>query len=154
MPVRVRCFVTDTPARAFVVSSRYHGHRKCCHKCDQTTVGRNIAPTPGEPRTDDTFRARKHLDNHSDRHKNSLSVLERYGFGMVSMFPLDVMHLVDLGVGKLIVSSLMKGECIGALRRRASVPERVPYHGKLSEFTPSEFSRRPGTCRCSTFSKR
>lgn len=28
---------------------------------------------------------------------------------MVSQFPLDAMHLVDLGIGKLIVSSIMNG---------------------------------------------
>ena len=80
-----------------------------------------MAPTVGELRTGESFRARKHLDHHSDWHKNPFSVLERYGFGMVSMFPLDDMHLVDLGVGKLIVNSLMKGECIKTLCRRASV---------------------------------
>ena len=46
------------------------------------TIGRNMAPTVGELRTGESFRARKHLDHHSDRHKNPFSVLERVRHGV------------------------------------------------------------------------
>lgn len=60
-----------------------------------------------EARTDETFANRTHSHHHSDEHKVKFSILERFGFRMISLFSLDVMHWVDMGIGKLILSSIM-----------------------------------------------
>lgn len=64
---------------------------------------KSIPVTKGVLRTD---------NSHSVEHKRKSCILERYGFNMVTQFPLDVMHLVDLGIGKLIVSSIFQNEVI------------------------------------------
>lgn len=41
-------------------------------------------------------------------HKLTPSVLETVGIGMVSQFPADAMHLIDLGIVKKLLSFLLK----------------------------------------------
>lgn len=107
IPLKIRLIVTDTPARCFVASTHYHTHTFGCHRCHAKMVKRNFPSTKGEARTDQTFADRTHSEHHSDEHKLKFSILERFGFLMISQFPLDVMHMVDLGIGKLIISSIM-----------------------------------------------
>ena len=54
----------------------------------------------GIARSDESFELRAHVSHHSVNFKDKKSVVELAGFGMVSQFPLDPMHLVDLGVVK------------------------------------------------------
>lgn len=35
VPFRIHCFITDTPARAFLTGTHYHTHKHGCHKCTQ-----------------------------------------------------------------------------------------------------------------------
>lgn len=71
---------------------------------------KSFPSTSGVLRSDYSFLSRKHPKHHSVEHKRKSSVLERYGFQMVTQFPLDVMHLVDFGLGKLIVRSIFQNE--------------------------------------------
>lgn len=112
MDFEIRLFVLDTPARAFVVSSRHHNHRFSCHRCHQHAENRQMQANKGPGRTDDTFRERVHKEHHSIEHKTKHSILETHGFNMVTQFPIDTMHLMDLGIGKLILSALIEKKCI------------------------------------------
>lgn len=156
--IKVRLFVTDTPARCFVVSTHYHTHSFGCHRCNAKMVRRNFPSTKGETRTDQTFADRTHSDHHSTEHKVKYSALERYGFLMISQFPLDVMHLVDLGIGKLIVSSIMNDvknqisellfpappSGISASQYRKSMRAVMSKrHGELKNNAPQVFARTP-----------
>ena len=53
-----------------------------------------------ELRTDKTFNERKDIRHHNDNFIIQKSCLENAGFGIVSQFPLDPLHLIDLGVAK------------------------------------------------------
>ena len=94
-----------------------------------------------ESRTDATFSARVHAEHHSLAHSLTDSVLERAGFGMVSQFPLDAMHLMDLGLGKLIVSSIVKKNVISAPRSNEAIKTLSDLHASYSSFTAPDFSR-------------
>lgn len=139
---KIRCFIADSPGRCFVVSSRYHNHKYGCHRCNQATVNKNLQNCTGEPRTDESFYNRVHPDHHSEQHKEHHSLLEIFGFKMISQFPLDVMHMMDLGIGKLILTALIekkmhfgpKNEDIAAIKN---------LYELYKTFCPSEFARKP-----------
>lgn len=58
-------------------------------------------------RTDISFLSRSSPSHHTETFKGKKSVLEEAGFGMVSQFPLDCMHLVDLEVTKKLLKLLV-----------------------------------------------
>lgn len=87
--IEVRFFITDTPSRAFLVSTRYPTHSNGCHRFEQRKVKGNFSAVPGELRTDDSFNARAHPTHHSAVHESQKSVLEQHNFKMISQFPID-----------------------------------------------------------------
>lgn len=99
---RCRAFICDAPAKAFVKQILNHNSHNGCNECAQvgfhlnrTLVFNVVSVVSGTLRTDNSFRERVHQNHH---HTNIPSELEKIGIGMVSQFPLDPMHLVDLGV--------------------------------------------------------
>lgn len=156
--IKIRLFVTDTPARCFVVSTHYHTHTFGCHRCHAQMVRRNFPALIGDIRTDSTFTERKHTEHHSDEHKVKYSILERFGFNMISQFPLDVMHLVDLGIGKLILSSIVNAtkkqitdmfllprpaNTSAANHRKLVRSAMSARHGEFKSNSPQVFGRYP-----------
>ena len=61
----------------------------------------------GIPRTDTTFEFRYSPVHHSEAFREKPSILEESSFEMVSQFPLDSMHLVDLEVRKKLLKLLV-----------------------------------------------
>lgn len=59
VPVKVRAFIADTPARAFK-STRYPTHKFGCHGCNAKQVKKSYPTTSVVKRTDKTFRERTH----------------------------------------------------------------------------------------------
>lgn len=143
VPIEVRCFITDTPARAFLVSTRYPTHHNGCHRCEQRKVKGNFSAVPGELRTDDLFNARAHPTHHSAVHESQKSVLEQHNFKMISQFPIDVMHLIDLGACKLIITSLLDKKIKGLSQDKLAIEAMSNKYAEYSNYTPSEFSRLP-----------
>lgn len=115
LPFKIRVFTADTPARSKITGTRSFAHKAGCHKCDQRSVGdyNFFKPKAGNLRTDRTFRNRTDTDHHHLHTINRESELEKAGIGMVSQFPLDVMHLVDLGVAKATLTALMRRQFLG-----------------------------------------
>lgn len=151
--IKVRLFVTDTPARCFVVSTRYHTHTFGCHRCNAQMVKRNFPATKGEARTDTTFADRTHPAHHSKEHKVRYSILEKFGFSMISQSLLDVMHLV--GIGKLIVSSIIietkkqindilfaprPSSTSESVHRKSMRSAMSTRHGELKNYSPQVFA--------------
>ncbi|KAJ8687860.1 hypothetical protein QAD02_023655 [Eretmocerus hayati] len=134
--------VCDTPAKAFVLVVKYHTGRDSCTKCTIEVVwnGKTIC-FPGDIfrlRTDEEFRAFAY----SDDYQHDLTILARIRkFGPVTHVPLDVMHLVYLGVTRKFFLILMK----------AKTPHKLPawkikqlsdIFVELRRFIPYEFARK------------
>lgn len=68
-----------------------------------------FSTTVSQLRTDEDFRNRRDRNYHKSVPEGYLS-LETLGIKMVKQFPLDPMHLVDLGVVKKILLCILKGK--------------------------------------------
>lgn len=110
--VVVRAFICDAPARAFVTGCVGHNAFHGCSRCLQ--VGRKVenvtvySAKPAEQRTDDMFKYRSCPQHHLAMFRNVPTDLENAGVNMVTQFPIDPMHLIDLGVTKKILKILIK----------------------------------------------
>jgi len=107
--VKVRAFICDSPARAFVLGSKSHSAYFGCHKCYQRgkSFQRRIIYQLQEslPRTDAQFRNRTQVEHH-----NILLPLkiEELPLDIVRQFPFDYMHTVCLGVMKSMLNGWIK----------------------------------------------
>jgi len=143
VPIRLRCFVADAPARAYILNHR--GHTSCnpCSKCKVSGTcyeGHYIFNGINHSlRTDEEYN--RCLDEEHHRDNSPLSMLL---IGMVSQVPFEYMHLVCLGVTRKPLSawvhrkysrlSKLFGRAISVLCSRLNV---------LKKYCPSEFARRP-----------
>ena len=121
--------------------TKYHNAIHGCPKCNQrgiTYKNRVVySKISGSLRTDASFTARSDINHHRDSYKNKKSILEDCGFKLVSQFPLDPMHLVDLGVAKKLLTLI----CTMYKKR---VPEMSVLIENISKnFIPHEFNRKP-----------
>lgn len=102
--VKLGYFSCDTPATAYIRGTKGHTGRNACIKCNQKGISLNnrfVFPQITEAnRTDEDFRKRKDPEHHV---KNS--ILEQiHDLDMVNSFPVDVMHIVHLGIMKKLVT--------------------------------------------------
>ena len=143
LSVSKHSFVLDAPARAFVEGTKSHAGYSSCEKC--TVVGeycgKVVFPisTSARLRTDEDFNKRTDEDHHVME-----CPLDPLPIGFVSMFGLDFMHLVCLGVTKRFLM-YWKGP-VGPLHTRlgrkavCDLSTRLMF---LSNYVPSEFARKP-----------
>ncbi|XP_025161614.1 uncharacterized protein LOC112590113 [Harpegnathos saltator] len=113
IPVRLRAFIADAPARAFLLHHRGHTSYHPCSKCKVNGMpidGRNVFHGVKHLlRTDEDYRLRRD-ENH---HKKGTSPLP---MGMVSQVPFEYMHLVCLGVVKKLLSAWVYGKYLRMLK--------------------------------------
>lgn len=143
VPIRLRCFVADAPARAFILNHRGHVSRHPCSKCKVSGIryeGRCVFNGINHSlRPDEDYSRCLDEDHHRDN-----SPLSMLSIGLVSQVPFEYMHLVCLGVtkkllyawvyGKYSRLSKLSGRSISVLCSRLNV---------LKKYCPSEFARRP-----------
>lgn len=136
--VSVKSFICDAPARAFISCVKGHMAYCGCTKCTcvgeyytpnvNKRNGRVIYPDLNAPlRTDSSFRQQLQKDHH-----NSVSIICNLKIDMVAGFPVESMHLTDLGANRKLWQSWTKGKY-----------ERV----KLSKFMREVLSKRIEACR-------
>ena len=139
IPVIVRCFVCDAPARALVKGTvQYNGKYGCdfCEVCGQFD-GRMMFLYVGNKRTDKRFRE----EVNPEHHKVSSPLLQ-LEIDMILQFPIDPMHAIDLGVTKKLL--LMWTE--GPLGTRLSAGQKniiSTYLSSIRPFMPPLFNRKP-----------
>ena len=136
----VRCFICDNPAKCKVTSTHHHGHHNGCHKCKQISTwdGTRVYSTKvGILRTDESFFYRHDVDHHSSPHQVTHSRMEDSKFRMVTQFPIDVLHQIDLGVCKFLCYAYK--DVLG----NSKFIEMSNVFISFSEFTPREFARKP-----------
>ncbi|XP_026829622.1 uncharacterized protein LOC113562958 [Ooceraea biroi] len=108
--IRLRCFIADAPARAFILNHRGHTSANPCSKCKISGVrckGRYVFPGINHPlRINEEYINCIDEDHHRDG-KSSLSLLP---ISMITQVPFEYMHLVCLGVMKKLLSAWVCGK--------------------------------------------
>lgn len=136
----VRLFTMDSPARYKICNIMGHVSHDGCPLCAwPTTVfaGKVVFKNKVGPytRTDDTFRLRSHLNHHHPEMRHKFSRLENLGFKMVSQFPIDPMHCIDLGVVLRFLDQLV------SMLEDTIVDEISARLIEFKNFLPKEFAR-------------
>lgn len=146
-PLVVRTYICDAPARAFLTGTFSHlsnvGCGKCNQKCVQILGKRAYRTVRAEPRTDETFRDRQHLDHHRPQFRNYRTSLEIIGTGMVSQVVYDPMHLIDRGVYARMLGSIMFGPCNYLHLRDTGKKELDKLYTSFKPYVPADFERKP-----------
>lgn len=138
--INLWCFLADRPARAFSKSIINHGGFFACERCEVkgiTYMNRRVYPgLDKNSRTDKSFRDFKNVEHHKGF---SFLCSVEPKIDMVKDFPLEILHLVYLGIIKKMLaefwlagaSKLSAGK-IGLLSKRLL---------ELAKQIPCEFQR-------------
>ncbi|XP_076301622.1 uncharacterized protein LOC143219570 [Lasioglossum baleicum] len=144
IPIVLRCFIADAPARALILNHKAHTSWQPCSKCKvrgKRVENRMVFPgVEHELRTDDDYA--QILDK--EHHKEGHSPLASLHMKMVSQVPFDYMHLVLQGVTKKVISALICGTYSRAVKLSSRHIRKINERMKLMyEYCPSDFVRRP-----------
>ena len=158
--VSVRCFICDAPARAMLKKIKGHSGYHACERCTiQGQYEKEVKKGPGDEkkksgrvvliaregevihkRSDGGF-ANSQYPNHQmgESPLNAINVID---IGLITMFVLDYMHLVCLGVVKRTLTFLKQGPyiCRISALNKATLSENLTA---LQGHIPSEFAREP-----------
>lgn len=140
--VEVSSFVCDAPARAFVKIIKSHNGYSGCDKCVQVGEWQNkmtYPETDAKLRTDSDFNHMIDEDHHLNQKLSPLAGLVK----MVTMFPLDYMHLCCLGVTRKLLNSWIRGKATTTRLSTQTVADISEKLKLLSSYTPVEFSWKP-----------
>lgn len=138
--VKIKAFICDAPARAFLKCIKGHTGYYSCERCTirgEYICNRVVILGNSLPRTDETFSTGEYVN-----HQTAVSPLQNSNVKCVKEFCLDYMHLVCLGAVKRILHFLKQGpnECRLSHRQISDISSAlVSLSGKL----PSEFARQP-----------
>lgn len=144
IPIKLRCFIADAPARAFILNHRGHTSAHPCSKCKvsgtQSSRRYVFNGINHSLRTDDEYFAC--IDE--DHHKDGTSPLSLLPIDMVSQVPFEYMHLVCLGVMKKLLSAWIHGKYLRISKLSGRSIDRISARlNILNKYCPSEFARRP-----------
>ncbi|XP_049289506.1 uncharacterized protein LOC125767206 isoform X2 [Anopheles funestus] len=142
--VRVRAFIADSPARAFIKGVAFHNNPHGCQKC--TVVGQHhngtdvvYFPRVDAPaRTDADFRALKY----EDHHRENTPLVDLPYFDIIKdVISSDCRHQIDYGVTRTFVNGLKAGKL--GRHRKWSVDTVNRVNGLLKNVEiPAEFHRK------------
>jgi hypothetical protein len=146
-PFRIRNITCDTLGRALVSGTIGHTSVFSCHYCDFSHIKLDyynyFPPYKGVARTNESFSNRMYLRHHLPFYKDHITAFEECGTDMIKQFPLDVMHLIDLGVMKKLLKFILSGECYGRSLNKDDILALSITLESYVECTPSEFTRNP-----------
>lgn len=147
LPLNIRCFIADAPARAFALQHYGHTSSNACSKCkieghrsEETSTfgGTMVFPGIRHPlRTDEEY----HNMIDEDHHKGP-SPLDPV-LGLVKQVPFEPMHLVYIGNIKKILHTHIHGK-YGRLKLNKKKLDILDSRMiTLQLHCPTEFNRRP-----------
>lgn len=141
---KIHSFVCDVPAKSFILSTKGHSGYSSCSKCitrGKYRENRVCFPEMNAPLRDhDSFISKTHAEYHT----GSTNLLKIPGLDVVKHFPLDVLHLVYLGVCKKLLKDIwIHGNSPPAKLSHSQQNELSERLISLRPFIPSEFQRRP-----------
>lgn len=145
-PFKIRLFSCDAPARSFLTEVMGHSSKNGCSKCTQ--VGHKPNNSSGvifqtsvcEKRTDLSFKNRRDKSHHHQEYLDKPTALEVGNINMVSQFPIEPMHLLDLGITKKMLTLVVNGKSYG---RRVNITVISQALISIKKFVPKEFQRLP-----------
>lgn len=139
--VEIHSFVCDAPARAFIKCTKSHSGYSACDKCTEKGEyynGRVIMKgISAEKRTDKSFATQTDANHHI-----GISPLIKLNVGLISLFPIDYMHAVCLGVMRKLLISWTSGSLHIRLKRRVVLNISNSLES-LRAFVPFDFNRKP-----------
>lgn len=140
--VKIKAFVCDAPARAFLKCTVGHNGLQGCERCvaPAVSVQRRVTYPSKE-----AFESRSDVDFDQVRyagHQKKKSPLSSAGILCVKQFALDYMHLICLGVVKRVLIYLLRGpvNCRLAPLMREEMSNRMKM---LQGAMPTEFAKQP-----------
>lgn len=144
IPIHIRAFVADAPARALILNHKGHTATNPCSKCKVTGkyIDRRMTfcEFPSELRTDVEY-----LNSTDKRHHHAQgeSALKKLNFPMVTRVPFEYMHLICLGVMKKFLSAIVSKKYAHKGLKKSEVAAISSRLLVLQKYTCSEFARRP-----------
>jgi hypothetical protein len=138
--VLVSSFICDAPARAYIKQTKAFNGYSGCDKCFQEGVWKNKMTYPEtivRLRTDSSF-----TDMIDEEHHLGSSPLAGV-VQMVSMFPIDYMHLCCLGVTRKLLNIWLKGKNKATRLPSQTVATISKQLLMINVLTPCEFNRKP-----------
>ncbi|XP_074099562.1 uncharacterized protein LOC141527800 [Cotesia typhae] len=140
--VKLRCFIADAPARAYVLNHYGHNSEYPCSKCyvkGSAYMGSKRFPGINyKSRTDQEYRLLSDVD-----HNKGKSALHDLPIDLVSQVSFDYMHLVCLGVMKKSIESLVFGKCKPVKLPAFQIKLMSNRLMNLQLYCPREFARNP-----------
>ena len=139
--VELDSIIADAPARSFLKGIINHGAYGSCERCPNkgalSTKHTVIWPEAiSERRTDKSFRDQEDRLHHLRR-----CLFEALSVDIISLFPLDPMHMVDLGVVKRFVVMLKSGAKGNRLNNQQMIALNSAMDHANQHF-PSDFTRK------------
>lgn len=135
-------FICDAPARAYLKRIKGHNSLHGCEKCEQEGKNDNYhtiySTSCGTLRTDESF----HNKSDSDHHNGDSPLDIKLGVGCVTAFPLDPMHLIDLGTVRRFLRFLMSKGKVTARLSGANILLLNNLIDNVSSYLPIEFVRK------------
>lgn len=143
--IELRCFIADSPARAFVLGHKGDGSLFPCSKCwvRGDWIRRGVIAYRGSQhrsRTDEEYRFQIDGEHHTDND----SILSTLNMGFITQTVFDYMHVVCLGVVPKINSVLVDGKYNPSLKLSARSLEILTTRLlQVKNYCPKEFLRKP-----------
>ena len=147
IPLQIRCFIADAPARAMILNHYGHTSSRACskckvegHRCDVEGY-RNTMIFPGTrhpPRTNEEYR-----NITDDDHHKGHSPLSQIPIDLVTRVPFECMHLIYLGNVKKVFEAHVAGKYICRRLSGRQLNILDARMNTLSDYCPREFARRP-----------
>ena len=141
IPIRIRSFIADAPARSFILNHQGHMGSNACSKCK--VKGIRLSRTMTFPDINSRLRTdveyKMCLDEEHHRGESPLSVLP---MGLVSQVPFEYMHLVLLGVTKKIITAWLEGNYAISKLCNRQINILSARLSAAKDYCPREFARR------------
>ena len=140
--VALRFILADALGRAYLKCIKGPTSKDGCERCDQEGdyVGFQLfSPQLGNDRTDVSFRERRDPEHHHPTN----NPLDQVQIGYVSQFPLEPMHLIDLGSFKRFTSFVLFRGPINTRMSAEKIDEFEELLDIMGAFVPWEFTRKP-----------
>jgi hypothetical protein len=147
IPLEIRAFTCDAPARSFLAGTMYPTALRGCSKCNQ--VGRKesnyliFQAKRGDLRSDLGFNLRLDPLYHHKEFLFENVPLELIDIGLVSQIPLEPMHLLDMGVTKRMMRLFVENKGNRYFRTKKILKETEDHYILIAAFVPVEFVRQP-----------
>lgn len=145
IPINLRAFIADAPARAFALCHNNHKSTAPCSGCYVTgkSLGRGVMVYKGvghDLRNDVDYRARTDGEHHNE----TSSPLFRLPVDLVNSTVFDSMHLVYLGIMEKLMQAWHDGKFSNEVKL---TPQKIKLLisrlKQVKNFCPSDFARKP-----------